>query len=96
VSSSTSDSTPPYWRSEHRAARARVDEAALAETAHILRQVAAYDAHLDARRGDVSFGLAALVEACGRSYRELPDDVARQALFVAAAVDRATGHRRSG
>jgi hypothetical protein len=89
-------SPPPYYRDEHRAARARADSAALAETADILRQVARHDAHIDGRRGDVSSCLAALVEACGRSYRELPGDVARQALAVAAAVDRATGLRRSG
>ncbi|HET6257928.1 MAG TPA: hypothetical protein VFE39_04675 [Pseudonocardia sp.] len=87
--------TTPYTLAEQRAARARVDSGALAETADLLRQVARHDGHVDARRGDVSASLAALVEAIGRGYREVPHEVAAVAMSVVAAVDRATGHRRS-
>jgi hypothetical protein len=87
--------TTPYTPAEQRAARVRVDAAALAETADILRQVARHDGHVDARRGDVSSSLAALVESVGRGYLEVPPEVAAVAMSVVAAVDRATGHRRS-
>jgi hypothetical protein len=85
--------TTPYTPAERRAARARVDATALAGTADI-RQVARHDGHVDARRGDVSASLAALVESVGRGYREVPHEVAAVAMSVVAAVDRATGHRR--
>jgi hypothetical protein len=84
----------PYTPAEQRAARARVAAAALAETADILRQVAGRDGHVDARRGEVSASLAALVESVGRGYREVSHEVAAVAMSVVAAVDRATGHRR--
>ncbi|MCU1661187.1 MAG: hypothetical protein JWR58_1252, partial [Pseudonocardia sp.] len=53
------------------------------------------DGHVDARRGDVSSSLAALVQSVGRGYLEVPHEVAAVAMSVVAAVDRATGHRRS-
>jgi hypothetical protein len=56
--------------------------------------VARHDGHVDARRGDVSSSLAALVEAVGRGYREVPHEGAAVATSVVAAVDGATGHRR--
>jgi hypothetical protein len=74
--------------------RGLTDIAAITDTADILRQVAHHDAQIDAFRGDVSASLAALLEACGRDYLWLPDDIAQRALRVAHAVDRATGHRR--
>jgi hypothetical protein len=64
-------STPSY-ADERRAATAVADARAIAEAAAILRQVAAYDRHVDVRRGDVSTSLAALVDAVGRGYREVP------------------------
>jgi hypothetical protein len=85
----------PYTRGEHRAAAARRDMQAIAETVDILRQVASHDGHLDAHRGYVSLNLAALVEAVGRTYREVPADVAARVMGVVVAVDRATGQRRS-
>lgn len=86
--------TPPYTPAEQRAAHARVDAAALATTADILRQVARHDGHVDVRRGDVSSSLAALVEAVRRGYRDVPREGAAVAMSVVAAVDRATGQRR--
>jgi hypothetical protein len=44
----------PYTRDEHRAADALQGMRAIAETAGILRQVAAHDGHLDAHRGHVA------------------------------------------
>ncbi|WP_219418809.1 hypothetical protein [Pseudonocardia nigra] len=84
--------TPAQHR---RAGYARAAARELADTADILRQVGHADGHLDPRRGDVSLTLAALVDTCGRHYPSLPNEVAAQALRVADAVDRATGHRRS-
>lgn len=86
--------TPPqYGAAEHRAARARTDAAAITETATLLRSLARYDAQSDPHRGDLSFALAGLIEACGRSYGALPREVAHQACSVAHAADRATGYR---
>jgi hypothetical protein len=79
---------------QRRAEHARQAARDLEDTADILRQVGAGDGHVDPRRGDVSLTLAALVEACGRHYRDLPIEVAAQAIQVADAVDRATGSRR--
>ncbi|MHA6626855.1 hypothetical protein ACU61A_15580 [Pseudonocardia sichuanensis] len=84
----------PYTPAELRAASARRDIHALDATAAILREVAAHDGHVDARRGDVSKSLASLVEAVGRGYRDVPAEVAVCAMSVVAAVDRATGQRR--
>jgi predicted nucleic acid-binding protein len=86
--------TTPYYQHERRAARARADAATLVEIAHVLRQVGEYDQRIDARRGDVSFAQAALIEACSRHLRDLPSEVATSALRVADAVHRATGQRR--
>jgi hypothetical protein len=72
-----------------------VEPVALAETADILRQVAGYDGGIDARRGVVTASLAALVASIGRSYQDMPTEVATSAMAVVAAVDRATGHRRT-
>jgi hypothetical protein len=85
----------PYTRAEYRAAEARREMRAIAETADILRQVASHDGHVDAYRGYVSVSLAALVEAVGRQYREMPAEVAACVMAVVHAVDRATGQRRS-
>jgi hypothetical protein len=84
----------PYTPAELRAADARRDVRAIDATAAILREVAAHDGHVDARRGDVSTFLAALVEAVGRNYRDMPAEVAVCVMSVVAAVDRATGQRR--
>ncbi|MGH4018644.1 MAG: hypothetical protein ACRDT0_05255 [Pseudonocardiaceae bacterium] len=91
---STPSSPPPYGRAEHRATGVRVDADAVATTATLLRQLATYDAQADARRGALSFALAALIEACGRGFRESPHEVAFQARRVAEAADRATDNRR--
>ena len=88
-------STPsPYYPAEHRAARAVADTQAINETTSVLRQLAHADRHLDARRGEVSASLAALVEAVGRHYRSVPAEIATCAMGVVGAVDRATGNRR--
>lgn len=88
--------TPPqYGAAEHRAARARTNAAAISETATLLRSLARYDAQSDPHRGDLSFALAALIEACGRAYGDLPREVAHQAFSVAHAADRATDSRSS-
>ena len=50
--------------------------------------------HVDVRRGDVSTSLAALVEAVGHGYRDVPQGLAACAMAVVGAVDRATGNRR--
>ncbi len=84
----------PYTRDERRAAAARRDMQAIAQTVDVLRQLASYDGHLDPRRGYVSTSLAALVESVGRAYRDVPPDVAAHAMAVVVAVDRATGQRR--
>jgi hypothetical protein len=84
----------PYSPAELRADALRRDVRALDDTAAILRTVAAHDHHVDARRGDVSKALAALVESVGRCYREVPSEVAVSALAVVTAVDRATKQRR--
>ncbi|MEJ3652285.1 hypothetical protein WEH80_04670 [Actinomycetes bacterium KLBMP 9759] len=70
------------------------DPSALTATAGVLREVAAYDQRTDDRRADVSYAQADLLEACARRLADLPDDVTRHAMRVAAAVDRATGQRR--
>ena len=84
----------PHARDEYRAAAAPAGIPAIAETADILRQVASHDRHLDARRGDVSASLAALVDAVGRGYRDVPPEIAACVMAVVGAVDRATGRRR--
>ncbi|TQM11154.1 hypothetical protein [Pseudonocardia kunmingensis] len=84
----------PYYGDERRDAAALAAARALSETADVLRQVASHDMHVDVRRGDVSTSLAALVEAVGRGYRDVPHDVAACAMAVVGAVDRATGNRR--
>lgn len=83
----------PYYPHEHRAARELTEAHAITETAVTLRELAAYDRQSDASRAYLSFALAGLIEACGRSYRELPREVAHQARRVAEAADRATGSR---
>lgn len=55
----------------------------------MLRLVAGADAHVDPRRGDVGYALAALVEAYGRGFPDLPREAAVCALAVVTAVDRA-------
>jgi hypothetical protein len=50
----------PYTRAEYRAAEARREMRAIAETADILRQVASHDGHVDAYRGYVSVSLPLL------------------------------------
>jgi hypothetical protein len=72
----------------------RTDAAAVAETAEVLREVARYEHVIDARRGDVSRGQAALLDAVGLHLAELPSAVVSEALGVVEAVDRATGDRR--
>jgi hypothetical protein len=79
---------------EPSAERARVDALAIADTTDILRQLAAADRNLDARRGEVSASLAALVEIVGRRYQQVPEEVATRVMGVVRAVDAATGHRR--
>jgi hypothetical protein len=64
----------------------------MTETASLLHEVARQDGHGDAH---VSARLAALVDAVGRGYREVPREVAVCAMAAVAAVDRATAHRRS-
>lgn len=89
-------STPPPSSMPAPDLAAEAEESrALAETAHILQEVAGYDGGIDARRGVVTASLAALVAAVGHSYRETPAEVATCALAVVAAVDRATGNRRT-
>ncbi|OZM79930.1 hypothetical protein [Pseudonocardia sp. MH-G8] len=87
--------TTPYYADERHSATAVADARAIAETAAILRQVAAHDRHVDVRRGDVSTSLAALVDAVGRGYRQAPSEVAACVMAVVSAVDRATGNRRT-
>jgi hypothetical protein len=70
--------------------------AELAEAAAILRQLAGYDAQGDAGRGEVSYALAAVIEAVGRCYPDLPAELTQPALRVAAAVGWATGQRGGG
>jgi hypothetical protein len=57
----------------------------------VLRELAAFEAGSDARRAAISFGVAGLIDACGRSWSQLPVDVARQVAVVVGAVDRAAG-----
>lgn len=78
-----------YDRELDAAARARAHAATLDATARVLRLVAGADMHVDPRRGDVGYALAALVEACGRGFPELPPEAAVCALAVVTAVDRA-------
>ena len=66
---------------------------ALADTAHLLRDVARYEQRTDARRGDVSLAQAALLDAVAHHLDELPAPVVARALAVVDAVDRATGNR---
>lgn len=86
-------SSPDAWP-DHDVARDRVTVARIQGVADILRQVAKSDAHVDARRGDVSLALAGPVDACGMAYQRLPTDLILQELHaVVDAVDRATGRR---
>jgi hypothetical protein len=87
-------STPSAPATQH-SALAQRDTTALAETANLLRDVARHDGQTDLRRGDISATLAALVDAIGRGYGEVPFEVATVAMSVVAAVDRATGRRRA-
>ena len=61
----------------------------------MLREVARHEHVIDARRGDVSRGHAALLDAVGLHLAELPNAVVSEALGVVEAVDRATGDRRA-
>jgi hypothetical protein len=70
-----------------------VEASAIADTAGILRQLAAADHGLDARRGEVSASLAALVATVGQRYHFVPADVAERLAQVVHAVDAATGYR---
>lgn len=71
-----------------------VDPVAVAETADVLRQLAASDHALSPGRGHVSATLAALVAATAQHQQQLPAEVTRCVLDVVHAVDAATGHRR--
>ena len=71
-----------------------VDPTAAAETADILRQLAAADLISNPARGQVSATLAALVAATAQYQQHLPAEVGRRVLDVVHAVDAATGHRR--
>jgi hypothetical protein len=82
-------------RAEHRAANVLREVRAIAQIADILRQIAAHDGHVDARRGHVSVTLAAIVEAVGRAYPDVPPDITRCVIGVVTAVDCATGQPRS-
>jgi hypothetical protein len=93
-------SPPPSARAQDHDGRAghlqtEAEVQALAETAHILRQVADYDGGVDARRGVVTASLASLVAAVGRGYPDVPAEVAACAMAVVRAVDHATGRRRA-
>lgn len=80
---------------QRRAAIVRSNAAAIAETAEVLREVARHEHVFDARRGDVSNGQAALLDAVGLHLAELPSAVVSEALGVVEAVDRAIGDRRA-
>ncbi|OJY49040.1 hypothetical protein [Pseudonocardia sp. 73-21] len=71
-----------------------MEATAIADTAGILQQLAAADHGLDARRGEVSAALAALVASVGQRYHLVPVDVAERLAHVVRAVDAATGYRR--
>jgi hypothetical protein len=66
---------------------------ALTGTAQVLRDVASYEQHTDAFRGEISLAQAALLDVIARRMPELPAEVTSSVLGVAAAIDRATGRR---
>lgn len=73
----------------------RTNTAAIAATADVLRDVARHDHLIDARRGDVSKGQAALLDVVGLHLAELSSAVVSEAPDVVGAVDHATGDRRA-
>lgn len=84
----------PAAGTELRTARPTVDPAAAAETADILRQLAAADRITNPARGQVSATLAAPMAVTAQHQQHLPAEVGRRVLDVMHAVDAATGHRR--
>ena len=67
---------------------------AFAEAVQVLHDVAGHERGIDPHRAAISSCVAALVDACGRHVDQLPPDVARHALAVVGAVDRAAGLHR--
>jgi hypothetical protein len=64
------------------------------DAVQVLLEVAGHEQGLDPRRAAISASVAALVTACGRHVEDLPADVAREALALVSAVDRAAGLHR--
>jgi hypothetical protein len=63
--------------------------------AKLLHEVAGYERRVDAVRGELTGAQAAVLEACARSFVDLPPPVAQRVVQLAEAVDRATGRRSS-
>lgn len=80
---------------QRRAAYARANAAAIADTAAVLRTVAAHQTHTEPLVGDLSKTQAALLDAIGRHVAELPHTIVTEALAVVSAADRLTGNRRA-
>lgn len=88
---STADMSP----AQRRAAYARANAAAIADTAVVLRAAAAHRSHTEPLVGDLGKVQASLLDAVGRHVATLPHEIVSEALAVVTAVDRLTGHRRT-
>lgn len=80
---------------QRRAAYARANSAAIADTAAVLRAAAAQETYSDPFAGDLGRTQAALLDSIGRHVTTVPREILTEALAVVAAVDRMTGHRRT-
>lgn len=80
---------------QRRAAFARANAVAIAETAAVLRTAAAQEAHSDPFAGDLAKTQAALLDSVSRHVTIVPREILTEALAVVTAVDRLTGHRRT-
>jgi hypothetical protein len=63
--------------------------------AKLLHEVTGYRRRVDTMLGELTGAHAAVLEACGRSFIDLPPAVAQCVVQLADAVDRATGRRAS-
>lgn len=88
---STADMTP----AQRRAAYTRANSAAIADTAAVLRTVAAHQSYTEPLAGDLGKVQASLLDAVGRHVATLPHEIVTEALAVVTAVDRLTSHRRT-
>lgn len=80
---------------QRRAAFARANAVALADTAAVLRTAAQHESHTDPARGDLGKAQASLLDAVSRHVATMPHEIVSEALAVVTAVDRLTGNRRT-